>query len=82
MRAGACLDADFGVLEKVSAGWTLPQWGCSWRTSGLSWASWFPLHRACTPQLLQHLSCLLAPTPGRSWWLGVFTAAFPGREPC
>lgn len=82
MRAGACLDADCRVLEKGSAGWTLPQWGCSWRTSGLSRSSWFPLHRARMPQLLQHLSRLLAPTPDRSWWLDVFTTAFPGQEPC
>lgn len=82
MWSGAHPDADCQVLEKGSAGWTLPRWGCSWRTSGLSLSSWFPLHGAYMPQLLQHLSCLLAPTPDRSWWLDVFTAVFPGQEPC
>lgn len=64
---GARPDADCRVLEKGSVGFTLPQWGCSWGTSGLSRPSWFPLHRAPMSQLLQHLSCLLAPTPDRSW---------------
>lgn len=79
---GARPDADCRVLEKGSAGWTLPQWGCSWRTSGLSQPSWFPLHRAHMSQLLQHLSCLPAPTPDRSWGLDASTAVFPGQEPC